>query len=48
MFHIRYGLLCWCIANKTKLNEINILLNKGLRCIHYKKCDKSVKKHKNN
>ena len=26
MSHIRYGLLCWGRANKTRLNEINVLI----------------------
>ena len=42
MSHVRYGLLCWGRTNKTKVNEINVLINKALRCIHYKKYNESV------
>ena len=40
MSHIRYGLLCWGRTNKTY--EINVLINKAIRCIHYKNYNKSV------
>ena len=42
MSHIRYGLLCWGRTNKTKTNEINVLINKAIRCIHFKKYNESV------
>ena len=43
MSHIRHGLLCWGRTNKRKINEINVLLNKALRCIHYKKYNECKK-----
>ena len=30
-------------SNKRQLNAINVLLNKALRCIHYKKYNESVR-----
>ena len=36
MSHIRYGVLGFGRANKTRLNEVNALINKALRCIYYK------------
>ena len=43
MSNIRYGLLCWGIANRKCINDINVLINRVLRCIHYKKYDDSVR-----
>ena len=42
MSHIRYGLLCWGRTNKKKRYEINVLINKALSCIHYKKYNEGV------
>ena len=44
MSHVRYGLLCYGRTNKQNLNDINVLMNKALRCIHHKKYDESVRK----
>ena len=46
MSNIRYGLLCWGRANKKCINDINVLINRAIRCIHYMKYDDSVKKLK--
>ena len=46
MSYIRYGLLCWGRTNKTRINEVNILIDKALRCFHYKTYDESVRKLK--
>ena len=42
MNHIRCGLLCWGRTNYTKLNEVHILHNKDLRCIHFKIYNENV------
>ena len=44
--NVRYGLLCWGRANKKCINDINVLINRALRCIHYMKYDDSVRKLK--
>ena len=44
MRNFRYGSLCWGRANKKCINDINVLINRALRCIHYKKYDDSVRK----
>merc|ERR1712240_245682 len=46
MSNIRYGLLCWGRANKKCINDINILINRAIICIHCMKYDDSVKKLK--
>ena len=33
MSHVRYGLLCWVRASKTKITLIDKLINRALRCI---------------
>ena len=43
MSHVRYGLLCWGRASKTKITEIDKLINRALRCIHFKGWNESVK-----
>ena len=43
MSHVRYGLLCWGRASKTKITEIDKLINRALRCIHSKDRNESVK-----
>ena len=35
--HIRYGILCWGRADKTYVKQIEILLNKAIRCINFYK-----------
>ena len=42
--NVRYGLLCWGRANKKCMYDINVLINRALRYIHYKKFDDSVRK----
>ena len=42
MSHVRYGLLCWGRANKSKINEINRLINRAIRCIHFKNWKENV------
>lgn len=42
MSHVRYGLLCWGRASRTKINEINKLINRAIRCIHFKSWKESV------
>ena len=42
MSHIRYGLLCWGRANQEKINEINRLINRAIRCIHFKDWKENV------
>ena len=42
MSNVRYGLLCWGRANKKCINYINALINRELRCVHYKNYDDSV------
>ena len=34
MSNVRYGLLCWGIANKKCINDMNVLINRALRRIH--------------
>ena len=46
MSHIRYGLYCWGSINKTKVKEVNVLINRALRCIHLKGYNKSVSRLK--
>ena len=46
MSNIRYDLLWWGRANKKCITDINVLINRALRCIHYKKYDDSVRKLK--
>ena len=46
MSNVRYGLLCWGRVNKKCINDINVLINRELRCIHYMKYDDSVRKLK--
>ena len=46
MSNVRYGLLCRRRANKKRINDINVLINRALRCIHYKKYDDGVTKIK--
>ena len=46
MSNFRYGLLCWEEANKKYINDINVLINRALRCIHYKNCDDNVRQLK--
>ena len=46
MSNVRYRLLCWGRANKKCINDINVLINRALRCIHYKKYDDSVRELK--
>ena len=41
--HIKYGLLCWGRANAGKINEIDKLINRALRCMYFKKWDESIK-----
>ena len=44
--HIRYGLLFWVRTNRKKINEINVLISKALRCILYKKYNECVSNFK--
>ena len=44
--NVRYGLLCWGGANKKCINDINVLINRALRCIHFKKYNDSVRELK--
>ena len=37
MSHIRYGLLCSGRANENRHNEVNLLINKALRYVYYKR-----------
>ena len=46
MSNVRYGLLCWGRAYKKCINDINVLINRALICIHYKKYDDSVRELK--
>ena len=46
MSKVRYGLLCWGSANKKYINDINVTINRALRCIHYKKYDDSLRELK--
>ena len=46
MSNVRYVLLCWERANRNCINDTNVLVNRALRCIHYKKHDDSVRKLK--
>ena len=46
MSNVRHGLLCWGRENKKCINDINVLINRALRCIHYNKNDDSVKELK--
>ena len=43
MSYIRYSLLCSGRTNKTRINEVNVLINKALKCIHCKIYDESVR-----
>ena len=42
MSHVRYGLLCWGRASRTKITEINELTNRAIRCIHFKSWNEIV------
>ena len=44
--NVIYSLLCWERANKKCINDINVLINRALRCLHYKKYGDSVSKLK--
>ena len=46
MSNVRYDWLCWGRANRKCINDINVLINRALRCIHYKKHDDSVRELK--
>ena len=46
MSNVRYGLLWWGRVNKKCINDINVLINRAFRCIHYKKYDASVRELK--
>ena len=46
MSNVRYGLLCWGRANKKNINDINVLINRALRCIQFKKYDDSIEELK--
>ena len=46
MSHIKDRLLCWGKPNKTRLNEVKVLINKALNCIYYKKYDEIVESYK--
>ena len=46
MSHVRYGLLCWGRTNKSKINDINRLINRAKRCIHFKNWKENVRKIK--
>ena len=42
MSHVRYGLLCWGRASRTKISEINKLVNRAVRCIHFKSWKENI------
>ena len=42
MSHVRYGLLCWGRAIETKTTEIDKLINRSSRCIHFKGWNESI------
>ena len=47
---VRYGLLCWGRASRTKITEINKLINRETRYMHFKSWNEnvsSIKKLKN-
>ena len=44
MIYIRYRLLCWSRANKIKIKEINVLINRAIRCIYFKGYNESASK----
>ena len=46
MNNLRFGLLCQGTANKKSITDINGMINRALRCIHYMKYDDSVKELK--
>ena len=39
MNNVRYCLLCLGREKKTCIKDINVLINRALRCIHYNKYD---------
>ena len=39
---VRYGLLCWDRANRSKTTKINKLINRSLRCMHFKSWNENV------
>ena len=43
MSHVKYGLLCWGRANAGKISEIDKLINRALRCMHFKKWNESIR-----
>ena len=47
MSNVIYSLFCWGRENKKCINDFNVLINRALRYIHYKKYDDSVRKIKN-
>ena len=42
MSHVRYELLCWGRASRTKITEINKLINRSIRCMHIKNLNEKV------
>ena len=46
MRHVRYGLLCWGRASRTKITEINKLINRAIRSMHFKSWNGNVNRIK--
>ena len=44
MSHVRYGLLCQGRASRTKITEINKLINRAIRRMQFKSWNKNIKK----
>ena len=43
MSQVKYGLLCWGRANAGKISEIDKLINRALRCMHFKKWNEIIR-----
>ena len=46
MCYKRHGLLCWVRANKGKIYEINRLIKRAIRCIHFNNWKENASKIK--
>ena len=42
MSHVRYGLLCWERASRTKITEVSKLINRAIWCMHFKSWNENV------
>ena len=43
MSHISYGFLFCGKTKPNKVNKVNVLINRALKCIHYKRYNENVR-----